>query len=274
MGKHTLNELHQMQAAPLTAKIRMTQRRIRDWVEEYGEDGVYISFSGGKDSFVLLYLARQIYPDLLAVHVNTSLEFPEIEKYVKTFDNVEIIKPKMNFMQTVTKYGYPFFGKEICETVYGARRYLTALAERTTMPSQSIRTPLPEWFRETDLAGIERRLQIQSSPTIDKTEKMPGFTEATEIFGQYQSQKERKQLASGRQRKDNLASKMPYAFEMHRMSNINKKIGGGVNSHRMTGRQGSSGRTESEKSWQPTSIPTYTSKLNTAQCRNRSVCKC
>ena len=54
MSKHTINDLYQMQALPLSLKIRMTQRRIRDWVEYYGKDGVYVSFSGGKDSTGLL----------------------------------------------------------------------------------------------------------------------------------------------------------------------------------------------------------------------------
>ena len=49
-NKHVISDLYQMQSLPLNAKISMTQRRIREWVDEYGEDGVYISFSGGKDS--------------------------------------------------------------------------------------------------------------------------------------------------------------------------------------------------------------------------------
>lgn len=48
-NKHTISDLYQMQALPLSAKIRMTENRIRAWVEEYGVDGVYVSFSGGKD---------------------------------------------------------------------------------------------------------------------------------------------------------------------------------------------------------------------------------
>ena len=36
-----------MQSLPLELKIRMTERRIRDWVSYWGEDGVYVSFSGG-----------------------------------------------------------------------------------------------------------------------------------------------------------------------------------------------------------------------------------
>ena len=58
MNKHTIGDLYQMQSLPLSAKIRMTQYRIREWVEYYGDDGVYISFSGGKDSTVLLHIAK------------------------------------------------------------------------------------------------------------------------------------------------------------------------------------------------------------------------
>ena len=56
-NKHTLSDLYQMQAMPLSVKIRMTKYRIKQWIERYGEDGVYISFSGGKDSTVVVQLA-------------------------------------------------------------------------------------------------------------------------------------------------------------------------------------------------------------------------
>lgn len=125
--KHTLADLHQMQSLPLSAKIRMTKQRIKWWVDEFGEDGVYVSFSGGKDSTVLLHMAREEYPNLKACFSNTGIEFPEIVQFVKTFTNVDIIKPKMTFMETVKKYGYPLISKEVSECVYGARKYLTAV---------------------------------------------------------------------------------------------------------------------------------------------------
>lgn len=61
-NKHTLSDLYQMQAMPLSAKIRMTKYRIKQWIDKYGEEGVYVSFSGGKDSTVLLDIVRQDYP--------------------------------------------------------------------------------------------------------------------------------------------------------------------------------------------------------------------
>ena len=72
-NKHTMSELYQWQSLPLSIKVSMTKRRIRDWVNYYGEDGVYISFSGGKDSTVLLHLAREMYPNIKACFVDTGL---------------------------------------------------------------------------------------------------------------------------------------------------------------------------------------------------------
>lgn len=125
-----LQYIYQMQSLPLSAKIRMTEYRIREWVEYYGDDGVYISFSGGKDSTVLLNIARKMYPKIGAVYVDTGLEYPEIREFVKKHENVEIIRPKMNFRQIIIKYGYPMIGKEVASCVYGARRYVEKLAER------------------------------------------------------------------------------------------------------------------------------------------------
>lgn len=117
----TKNELRILQAMPLDLKIRKTQQRIKEWVNYFGVDGVYVSFSGGKDSTVLLHIVREMYPDIEAVFVNTGLEYPEIQKFVKTFDNVTILRPKMRFDEVITKYGYPFISKEVAECLYQAR---------------------------------------------------------------------------------------------------------------------------------------------------------
>lgn len=112
------------QAMPLEDKIRFTERRIQEWVEEFGENGVYISFSGGKDSTVLLHLVRKLYPNIEAVYVDTGLEYPEIKNFVKTFDNITILRPKMMFNQVIEKYGYPIISKEVSECVDQARKAL------------------------------------------------------------------------------------------------------------------------------------------------------
>lgn len=129
---HELWELQSMQAMPLSTKVLLTKQRIREWVNKYGEDGVFVSFSGGKDSTVLLTIAREEYTDIKAVFVDTGLEYPEIREFVRTWDNVDWIKPKMVFRKVIEKYGYPFLSKEVSERVGYAQKYLTWMEKQGT----------------------------------------------------------------------------------------------------------------------------------------------
>ena len=129
---HTIDDLLEFQSYPLSIKIEMTKHRIREWINRFGEDGVYISFSGGKDSTVLLDLVRKDYPNVEAVFVDTGLEYPEIREFVKSFDNVTWMKPNMNFKKVIEKYGYPFFSKEISECIADSRKYIKILTDRQT----------------------------------------------------------------------------------------------------------------------------------------------
>lgn len=117
------DDLKYFQSMPLDIKVAMTKTRIREWVTYYGESGTYISFSGGKDSTVLLHLVRELYPELPAVFVNTGLEYPEIQEFAKSFKNVEVRYPKMPFNKVISVYGYPFISKEISQIVYEGRKY-------------------------------------------------------------------------------------------------------------------------------------------------------
>lgn len=122
MNKEDYNgfKLKLRQALPLEEKIRLTNRRIKEWFEFYS-GGVYVSFSGGKDSTVLLDLVRRLYPEVPAVFSNTGLEYPEIVDFVKQTDNVVILKPKKTFLDVIKDYGYPIISKEQSQYIYDAR---------------------------------------------------------------------------------------------------------------------------------------------------------
>ena len=169
MNAHTAYDLQQMQSLPLDAKITMTKQRIKVWYESWSRfeivntktektrfvtmetrdnfaepdlkenewirgdypGQVYVSFSGGKDSTVLKHIVDSMYDDVPALFVNTGLEYPEIQKFVREVkagkydcfnSDVEIVRPEIQFREVIEKYGYPVISKEVSKNVYYARR--------------------------------------------------------------------------------------------------------------------------------------------------------
>lgn len=106
----------------LDEKIKRSKQLIFEWFFQY--DGkVYVSFSGGKDSTVLLHLARttKYCENIPAVFCDTGLEYPEVREHVKSIDNVVWIKPKLTFKQVIEKYGWPVVSKEQARYIYDLR---------------------------------------------------------------------------------------------------------------------------------------------------------
>jgi len=110
-----------LQALPLEVKIQKTRRRVEEFVDEFGEENVYVSFSGGKDSTVLLHIVRQMYPGIPAVFSDTGLEYPAIRQFIRNYENVTWVKPEVLFKDVVIKYGYPVIGKEVANYVWVVR---------------------------------------------------------------------------------------------------------------------------------------------------------
>ena len=141
-NKHQPYDLKQMQSIPLDGKIIMTKERIRQWYEHW--DGmVYVSFSGGKDSTVLKHIVDSIYNDVPAVFVNTGLEYPEIQKFVRDVKagkwdcfntDVEIIRPQMRFDEVIKKYGYPVITKRVADTLRYAKRNIKFAKQTQRVP--------------------------------------------------------------------------------------------------------------------------------------------
>lgn len=130
----------QLLALDLDDKEILTYEKLDQWYTAW--DGkCYVSFSGGKDSTVLAYLAARYLSSfrtpkwpLNLVFVNTGLEYPEIQKFVNEYAewlrrefprvtvNLHRLPPKMNIRQVVTKYGYSIVSKEVANCVWLARK--------------------------------------------------------------------------------------------------------------------------------------------------------
>lgn len=130
----------QLLALDLEDKEILTYEKLDQWYTAWNGK-CYVSFSGGKDSTVLAYLAARYLSSFRAppwelnlVFVNTGLEYPEIQKVVneytdwlrKKFPRVTInlvrLRPKMNIRQVVAKYGYSIVSKEVANCVWEARK--------------------------------------------------------------------------------------------------------------------------------------------------------
>jgi len=113
-----IQKLKQFQSLPLEAKIQMSKGRIKSFYDKM--DGkAYEAFSGGRDSTVLLHLIRNTSgcEDIEIVFSNTGLEFPEIVEFVKKQGNVTIVRPKMTFVDVLTKYGFPIVSKKVAANI-------------------------------------------------------------------------------------------------------------------------------------------------------------
>ena len=127
-------------ALDLEDKVITSYEKLDEWYIAWGGQ-CYVSFSCGKDSTVLAYLAARYLSSfrtppwpLNLVFVNTGLEYPEIQRFVNEYAdwlrrkfpritvNLHRLRPKMNIRQVVEKYGYSIVSKEVANCVWLARK--------------------------------------------------------------------------------------------------------------------------------------------------------
>ena len=78
-----------------------------------GNDVVEISYSGGKDSDIILELARMSGIKYRAIYKNTTIDPPGTIKHCIE-NGVEVMKPKMTFLHLVQKKGMPTRRARFC----------------------------------------------------------------------------------------------------------------------------------------------------------------
>lgn len=130
----------QLLALDLEDKEILTYEKLDQWYTAWNGK-CYVSFSGGKDSTALAYLAARYLSSfrtppwpLNLVFINTGLEYPETQKFVNEYTdwlrkkfprvtvNLHRLRPKMNIRQVVRKYGYSIVSKEVANCVWLARK--------------------------------------------------------------------------------------------------------------------------------------------------------
>lgn len=102
------------------------KKKLKDYVEYHNIplDKVVLSFSGGKDSSVLLELCKEL-GWLNKIHIvfsNTGMEFDAIYEFINQLKqegiNIEEVKPKTALPLIYLKYGIPIHSKYTSEMIY------------------------------------------------------------------------------------------------------------------------------------------------------------
>lgn len=82
------------------------------------QDGdIEVSYSGGKDSDVILELAKMAGIPYRAIYKNTTIDPPQTIAHAREM-GAEVIRPKKTFFQLVSKSGFPSrFSRECCSVL-------------------------------------------------------------------------------------------------------------------------------------------------------------
>lgn len=177
----------------LEDKLIRTDEKMYEW-ELFTSENWYVSFSGGKDSTVLLYLAcqfldrfREIPHPLHVLFADTGLEYPEIRKFVPWFIgwledrfprltiDYQRVRPKQDFVSVIRNHGYPVISKVVSHNLWQARnsksdttRYLRLMCIKADGTLASLDNAIPQKYQHL----LHAPFQVNSY-CCDATKKEP-----------------------------------------------------------------------------------------------------
>lgn len=164
-----------------------------------GDDPIEVSYSGGKDSDVILSLVRESGIPYRAIYKNTTIDPPYTVKHCKD-NGVEVLNPKISFFDVIRKKGYPtrrarFCCEELkeykvlnnavqgirrCESTGRAKRYKEPIICRMYKKKEhcNIFLPILEWS-DKDVSDYIKAHGIQCHPLYYPN----GFFDVTQRLG-------------------------------------------------------------------------------------------
>ena len=183
----------------LETKVKQALKLLQSCSRSAGKP-LEIAYSGGKDSDVILELAKMAGISYRAIYKNTTIDPPGTIKHVKE-NGVEIRRPAKNFFQLMAEHGYPnknyrfccnilkeykisdnvVMGIRRCESTKRKNRYSEPTACRFYGSKKNHANaiyPILFWTDEDELEFIEARgiklhpLYYREDGTIDITRRL------------------------------------------------------------------------------------------------------
>lgn len=162
IGKHFLKRTNNM-TPELEKKVQRAVKLIQSAgkvAEEHGQP-LEICYSGGKDSDVILELARISGANIRPIYKNTTIDPPLTIKHVKE-KSVEMIRPQQTFRETIIKNGMPNRWRRLCCGIlkeYKILDYAVVGVRREESRARAERYHEPETCRVYNKTkGVEARL--------------------------------------------------------------------------------------------------------------------
>ena len=116
----TIQELRERQQWTLPQKIDHSLGVIEQFNAHF--DGqVFVSFSGGKDSCVMLNLVKVIIPHVKCMFIMTGCESPSVCRFIRQKkadgEDIEIVRPEKSLREVFDYCGFPLVSKEVAHDV-------------------------------------------------------------------------------------------------------------------------------------------------------------
>lgn len=131
------------------------------------EQPVEIAYSGGKDSDVLLQLAKEAEIEFRAIYKNTTIDPPGTMRHVREM-GVEVLQPKRNFFDVIRRKGMPTHARRHCCKVLKEYKVLDVCCQGIRTEESEARKERYKTFEQCRIYSKTKRVR-QYFPIWDWT---------------------------------------------------------------------------------------------------------